>query len=96
MTANKRNPSKKEKSFEESLEEVEQIVARLEGGDIPLAESLELYERGISALRRCHELLDRVEQRIQTLSRDKDNLFRTSDFRSDEEASDKQPERDGE
>lgn len=54
--------------FEESLQQVEQIVARLEGGELGLTESLEQYESGIRELKRCHALLEAAEQRVSLLS----------------------------
>ena len=54
--------------FETSLAEVEQIVARLEGGELDLTESLEQYESGIKHLKRCHALLDAAQQRVSVLS----------------------------
>lgn len=56
-------------SFEETLEELETIVAELESGAKPLDESLLLYEKGIAALRRCHAVLDTAEKRIKILVR---------------------------
>jgi len=57
-----------ELDFEHSLREVEQIVARLEGGQLGLSESLQQYELGIKQLKRCHELLDAAEQRVNVLA----------------------------
>jgi exodeoxyribonuclease VII small subunit len=54
--------------FETSLAEVEQIVAKLESGELGLSESLEQYETGIKQLKRCHALLDAAEQRVSLLS----------------------------
>ena len=54
--------------FEVSLSEVEQILARLESGELGLTESLEQYETGIKQLKRCHALLDAAEQRVSLLS----------------------------
>ena len=54
--------------FETSLAEVEQIVAKLESGELGLTESLEQYETGIKQLKRCHALLDAAEQRVSLLS----------------------------
>lgn len=54
-------------SFEDSLGELEQIVARLEAGERPLDESLALYEKGVTALKQCHLILDRAEKRIRRL-----------------------------
>ena len=56
-----------EKSFESSLAELEQIVTKLEDGDLPLEESLELFEKGIKLSRECRERLTTAERRIQVL-----------------------------
>jgi exodeoxyribonuclease VII small subunit len=57
-----------EVDFETALAEIEQIVARLEGGQLGLTESLEQYEAGIKQLKRCQTLLDSAEQRVSMLS----------------------------
>ena len=56
-----------EPTFEQSLAELEEIVAQLEAGEKPLDESLVLYEKGVAALKRCHAILDTAEQRIRVL-----------------------------
>ncbi len=53
--------------FEEGLAALEEIVGRLEAGDLPLQETLDLYERGVSIARRCQALLDEAEQRVTQL-----------------------------
>ncbi len=58
------------RSFEASLEALEQIVRDLEQGDLPLEKSLELFERGISLSRECQERLSQAERRIEVLLRD--------------------------
>jgi exodeoxyribonuclease VII small subunit len=55
-------------SFEEELERLEAIVHELEEGDVGLNEALARYEEGVKLLRRCHELLQRAERRIELLS----------------------------
>ena len=64
----------KERPFETSLAELEQIVAKLEGGDLPLEESLELFEKGIKLSRECRERLANAERRIEILMKDGDGL----------------------
>ncbi len=59
-----------EKSFEKSLEELETIVGRLESGDLPLEESLELFEAGIKLSRECRTRLSTAERRIEILMKD--------------------------
>jgi len=59
-------------SFEAALAELEQIVAKLESGQAPLAESIAIYERGEALKAQCEALLKSAEARIEkiTLSRD--------------------------
>ncbi|MCO6509810.1 MAG: exodeoxyribonuclease VII small subunit [Aridibacter famidurans] len=57
-------------SFEESLEALEEIVTRLEEGDLPLEKSLELFEEGVKLSRRCQEKLAAAERRIEMLVKD--------------------------
>jgi len=58
------------RSFESSLEALEEIVGKLEHGDLPLEESLELFEQGIRLSRECQERLSQAERRIEILMRD--------------------------
>jgi len=58
------------KSFESSLESLEEIVQQLESGDLPLEKSLELFEQGIKLSRQCQERLSQAERRIEILLRD--------------------------
>ena len=64
--------AKKEKSFEESLARLEEIVKHLEKGDAPLAESLGLFEEGAGLLRSCGKLLDEAEQKVVQLRKGPD------------------------
>ncbi|WP_375410261.1 exodeoxyribonuclease VII small subunit [uncultured Methylobacterium sp.] len=56
--------------FEAALEQLEEIVRRLEKGDVPLDESVAIYERGELLKRHCEALLQRAEARIQTITLD--------------------------
>ncbi|MGH9881449.1 MAG: exodeoxyribonuclease VII small subunit [Pyrinomonadaceae bacterium] len=58
------------RTFEASLEALEQIVRDLEQGDLPLEKSLELFEQGIRLSRECQERLNQAERRIEVLLRD--------------------------
>jgi exodeoxyribonuclease VII small subunit len=53
--------------FEKSLQELEQLVARLERGDLPLAESLSLFEQGVALTRACHGALAEAQQKVSVL-----------------------------
>lgn len=59
-------------SFEDAIKELETIVSKLEGGRVPLEESITLYERGELLKKRCETLLKTAESRIEkiTLSSD--------------------------
>lgn len=57
-------------SFEEALKELEGIVRRLEGGDVPLDESIALYARGEKLRSQCARRLADAEARIQQLTTD--------------------------
>ena len=59
-----------ETSFEQALERLETIVDRLEQGDLPLEESLAVFEEGVALTRRCAGELDTAERRIEELVRD--------------------------
>jgi exodeoxyribonuclease VII small subunit len=53
--------------FEKSLQELESMVTRLERGDLPLAESLALFEQGVALTRQCHSALAEARQRVEIL-----------------------------
>ena len=59
-----------ELSYEQSVRELEDVIAALETTQISLEESLALYERGKELARRCAALLDQAELRLKTLSAD--------------------------
>jgi exodeoxyribonuclease VII small subunit len=56
--------------FEQSLAELETLIARLERGDLPLAESLTLFEQGVALTRQCHTRLAEAKQRVEILLKD--------------------------
>lgn len=70
MKEKARKTGKKEASFEQALEGLEEIVQRLEGGELPLEESLELFEKGVLLTRVCSERLEAAEKKIEVLMRD--------------------------
>jgi exodeoxyribonuclease VII small subunit len=54
-------------SYEAALTELDEIIARLERGDVDLEAAITAYERGAALTRHCAELLDRTEQKITQL-----------------------------
>jgi exodeoxyribonuclease VII small subunit len=69
-----------EKPFEKSLNELEAIVMKLEEGDLPLEESLELFEKGIKLSRECRDRLAKAERRIEILMKDADGNLAAQEF----------------
>jgi exodeoxyribonuclease VII small subunit len=57
-------------SYETLYAELQQVVTRLETGELALAEALELYERGIKLAESCQQLLETAELRVQQLQSD--------------------------
>ena len=61
-----------EKTFESLLDELEKIVNQLEDGDLPLEQSLKLFEDGVKLSRECRDRLAKAERRIEILMKDAD------------------------
>ncbi len=68
MAQKKKDPE--DSSFDESLRRLEQIVEQMERGDIPLEESLKLYEEGIVLSKACAQKLQQAELTIKRLGKD--------------------------
>ena len=54
--------------FEKSITELEEIVRQLEKGDLSLEDSLKQFEKGIGLARHCQDILQKAEQKIETLT----------------------------
>lgn len=68
--------AQKKMRFEQALEKLEAVVARLEAGNVPLDEALASYEEGMELIRVCNKQLDEAEQRVEAV-RISDNGFVT-------------------
>jgi exodeoxyribonuclease VII small subunit len=71
---------KKEKAFEEALSELEEIVNRLEQGDLPLEQALQLFEQGVKLSRLCHTKLDEAQKRVEILLKAADGKMTQKPF----------------
>jgi len=71
-----------EPSFEESLAQLESIVAKMEDGDVPLAELLDQFETGTKLLKVCEQRLKQAELRIEKLKQAKDGSDQFEEFAS--------------
>ncbi|MBN2398264.1 MAG: exodeoxyribonuclease VII small subunit [Deltaproteobacteria bacterium] len=80
-----------EKKFEKALEQLEEIVKKMEEGDLSLDESLNIFEEGIKLSRFCTDRLDEAERKVEILLREDDGLkvrpFEEGD-RNDDESED--------
>jgi exodeoxyribonuclease VII small subunit len=70
MSGKKATTQNPPKSFEEALAELEQILARIESGEVGLEESLLKYERGNFLIKHCRDVLNQAEKRIESMSKD--------------------------
>jgi len=68
--------------FEDALNKLEKIVSKLEEGDIPLEESLKLFEEGIRLSRFCNQKLDEAEKKVEILLKGKDGVLKPRPFES--------------
>ena len=81
----KREQAKKaEPNFEAQLASLERIVRELERGELPLEQSLELFEQGVRLSRECQERLNEAERRIEVLLRGGDGSTIAVPFESEE------------
>lgn len=67
-------------SFEESLKQLETIIGKLEQGDLPLEESVRLFEEGIRLSNACKADLEAAEGKVQILLKQKDGSMKTEPF----------------
>jgi exodeoxyribonuclease VII small subunit len=71
--------------FEKAFKDLESIVQRLESEELPLDESLRLFEQGISLSRFCHQRLEEVEKKIELILADAKGQPRTEPFEAGED-----------
>ncbi len=67
-------------NFEESLKKLETIVAQLEQGELPLEDSLKLFEEGVGLSAACKQELDTAEGKVQMLVKQRDGGARLEPF----------------
>jgi len=74
-----------EKKFETAMARLEEIVQGLEQGDLPLEQSLKLFEEGVKLSRICNTRLEEAERKVEVLFKDKDGKLKTRPFEEQEE-----------
>ena len=76
----------KDIKFEDALQRLEQIVDQLEAGDLPLENSLKVFEEGVALARRCAKYLEEAEKRIELLTKDESGLLKVELFEWDKDS----------
>jgi len=71
---------KEANNFEEALKRLEEIVGELEQGEIPLEETLSLFEEGVNLSRFCRKKLDEAEKRVDLLLKDEGGVLYREPF----------------
>ena len=72
-------------TFEQSMKKLEQIVQKLESGDLPLEEAMQKFEEGIKLSRLCSKKLDETEKKITLLLQDQKGNVSEKPFISEDE-----------
>ena len=70
-------------TFEQSMQRLEQIVRTMERGDVPLEESLKLFQEGTELIRSCGKLLDEAELQVKIITAGPDGSPVEEDFHND-------------
>lgn len=71
---------KPKQTFEENITQLEGIIAALEKGDVPLEDSIKLFETGVKLSNDCLKLLSAAEQKIKLLTEQPDGTITETDF----------------
>lgn len=78
--------------FEQAMARLEAIVGELENGDLPLDESLKIFEEGIRLSKNCLKVLEEAERKVEVLVQDKNGKKQLRAFSLDEDADEAAPE----
>ena len=74
-----------EKSFETALKRLEEIVKSLEGGEMPLEKSLEVFEEGMQLAGYCSGKLEAADKKVSLLVRESSGKYKETPFRPEKE-----------
>ena len=72
--------SKNSPTFEENMQRLEQIVRSMERGDVPLEESLKLFQEGTELVRKCGKILDEAQLQVKKIASAADGTPVEEDF----------------
>jgi exodeoxyribonuclease VII small subunit len=77
-----------QKTFEQSMKQLERIVQELEDGDLPLEKAIKKFEEGIKLTKLCSEKLDETEKKISILLKDSEGEIAEKPFIAEDETDD--------
>ena len=77
-----------QKTFEQSMKQLERIVQELEDGDLPLEKAIKKFEEGIKLTKLCSEKLDETEKKISVLLKDSEGQMTEKPFIAEDETDD--------
>ncbi|ALA60547.1 exodeoxyribonuclease VII small subunit [Nitrospira moscoviensis] len=77
--------------FEQAMARLEAIVGELEKGDLPLDESLKIFEEGIRLSKNCLKVLEEAERKVEVLVQDKNGKKQLRAFSPDEDEGEEPP-----
>ena len=72
MAKNKQENDLENLSFEEAIKDLTSIVGKIEKGEIPLQDSLEEYEKGMSLIKHCRGILRQAEKKIEKITKEEE------------------------
>ena len=75
----------KKKTFEEAMEQLENIVKGLESGRLPLEKAIKKFEQGMKYSEVCHDILDETEKKISVILKDNNGNIREEPFQLNDE-----------
>lgn len=73
------------KSFENSMAELREIIDKLQSGNLPLEDSLKLFQEGTKLIAYSHKKLDEIQKKVKILTDENDGEITTQDFDTEEE-----------
>ena len=72
------------KSFENSMTELREIIDKLQSGNLPLEDSIQLFQEGTKLIAYSHKKLDEIHKKVKILIEEKDGKITTQDFDKEE------------
>lgn len=74
----------KPKKFEEELKDLEEIVGKIDSGELTLEDSIGAFERGVALVRSLNQKLDEIEKKVEVLSRNHQGDLRTTPYEGED------------